>query len=205
MTQMTAPTNRLPLQLDAAWKQFQAMTDAELDSELTSIMEVAAGNLVRLALILRQKEERGHDLASLKIGMLGYLRKIAYGQLLPDVVARFGSHPGVLRRIATLPLPDQRRCLDDEGIKVALWDGEKIGHRICDPTSLSPAELKQVFAADHVRAPDEQVAWIRRQPINPRRAATPVTVDKKHREIVVTGENVRISREQLLMYLASLG
>lgn len=198
--------NNLPEQFKPEYAKLERLDDDALDRELLSTLETTARTFVRLALIVRLKEERGQDLSSLRIGMIDALRRIAYGQLLPEVLERFGTKPALLKRVAAVPIPDQRKCLAEDGIKFATVENGKPTHVLMSPTRMDARQLKQVFAPDHLRDVDEQVVWARAQPLcPPRKAPMPVEVDKKHGSIIVTGERVEITREQLLMYLASLG
>lgn len=207
---MIAKTTRVqalevPSDLQAEWDRLKNMSDGELDKELAATLEVSAAHLVKLALIVRQKEERGHDLSDLKIGMIGYLRRIAYGQVVPEVVARFGAAPNLLRKVAALPIPDQKRCLSPKGIPVGEMSGDRVTHRLVDPLTMRRGEIQQVFAPDHIREPEAQIAWMRSQPLPSHRARQQVEVDVKRGAIVITGDGVRLTRAELLTYLARLG
>jgi hypothetical protein len=69
------------------------LSTVELRQELIKSLGITADNLVRLAWIVRLLEEKGEDLSDLKLGLLTHLRKIAYGQVLPELVVRFASSP----------------------------------------------------------------------------------------------------------------
>jgi hypothetical protein len=139
-------------------REIAALSTEELRAELAQGLRLTAQYLLRLALIVRTLEERGEDLSELRVGLIGYLRKIAYGQVLPEVVVRFAEYPLLIRRISALPLPEQQRLAEGEPIKVFLRrdDGE-IDHRLADPLKLTSGQVIQVFAADHVRDQQEQL------------------------------------------------
>lgn len=102
----------IPEHLREEWETLDAMTDAQLESACADALELTARSLVRLAIIVRIKEQRGHDLSKLKIGLLPYLRRIADGDLLPEVVARCAHRPAVINQIGKLALTEQRAFLD---------------------------------------------------------------------------------------------
>jgi hypothetical protein len=134
------------------------LTVEELRRELARSLRMTAESLVRLALIVRSLETRGEDLSELKIGLLPYLRQIAYGQVLPEVVVRYAERPMLVRSIAALPWPDQERL--SNGAKVALAvrcpDGT-LDHRMVDPLYMDRAQVQQVFARGRIRPPEEQL------------------------------------------------
>lgn len=151
----------VPAAMKAEYDRLAALTDDALGDELGATLSLTAQHFAKLAMILRVKEERGHDLSDLKIGMVGYLRKIAYGQLLPEVLADFGHSPSLLRRISGLPTPDQTRVVRD-GVTVGIpRPGGAVDAVKIPASSLTPAQASAVFAPDHIRTPEEQVRQLR--------------------------------------------
>lgn len=138
-----------------------ALDSDSLRLELTAAMRVTAAHLIRLSWIVRLLEERGEDLSELHVGMLDYLRKIAHGQCLPEVVVRYVESPMLVQRISRLPLPDQRRLAAGEPVKLLVRSPSgEITHRQMNPLHLTLRQVHQVFAADKLRSDAEQVAWI---------------------------------------------
>ncbi len=138
------------------------MSTAELKAELANVLTITASSLVRAAAIVRVIESRGESLAQFKSGLIGYLRKIAHGQLLPEVVAVFVGHPA-LKRIAQLPEPDQRRCLESDGLPIGVMLNGQVDQRMKPILQMEQFEVRQVFADDHIRSPEEQLAWLKSQ------------------------------------------
>jgi hypothetical protein len=196
--------DNVPEQLYPEWERIKRLTDEELDAELVETMEVSAKMLVRLALIVRQKEERGHDLSGITTSMLTYLRKIAYGQLLPEAVSCFLAHPTILKRIAALPIPDQRKCIQGGGVRIACFQGDQVTHRMADLTLLGPSELSQVFASDHIRSVDEQAALLKANdtsPVPQRPEPPPYTIAGNH---LIVLRPVRLSKRDIQKILAAM-
>ena len=152
---------RNPLPLDVA-AQIETMTTAELKEELANGLRVTAASLLKIALVVRELEKRGESLSALRLGVMPYLRLIAAGTLLPEIVVRFAGQPSLIQRLAKLPIAEQR--------PLASGDPVKILQRLCgdsytlvskDPIALTPTEAKQVFADNHVRQEDEQRDFIK--------------------------------------------
>lgn len=143
------------------------LSDVELDLELSSSLEITANALLRLAIILKIKEDRGHDLSQLKIGMIEHLRRIATGQLLPEVVVRWADRPSVIRRLAKLTIDEQRERVE--------------------------------------RDPNEQVAKYKSRPSGRTSTTSEIVLDKAHDCIVVSGNAVRVTKNELIVYLRRLG
>jgi len=149
-----------PLAAGLAREEYETIraSDTEaLRAQLAGSLARTAQEMLRMAAIVRTLEERGVDLRDLRVGMLDYLRRVAYGQVLPEVVVRFAEHPLLIRRIAALALPDQRRLVEGQGVPVAVRreDGT-IDHRLADPLFLSGPQINQVFARDRLRSIAEQ-------------------------------------------------
>lgn len=183
---------------------FRKMDVDSLKKELVNQMGVSVTHLVRLASIVRVLEEKGENLAALRLGMLNRLRQIAYGQLLPDVVVALQASPLLLTRVATLPLPDQKQIVEQGYVEVAETDLEQ--SRRVPLLALARNEIMQVFGKDEIRGLDAQRNYLRTH--QPRRAqaqqvdAEGIRVDRKAGGIRVGG--VLISRRDLARYLAEL-
>ena len=138
----------------AELKKLNDLPTDRLKDELGKSLQLTSNHLVRLATIVRVLEERGEDLSELRIGLLGYLRRIAYGQVLPEVVVRYAEFPLLIQRIAALPLPEQQRLGAGEPVKVMV---AKDDHRLVDPLKMTRDQVGQVFARDHIRDEAEQL------------------------------------------------
>lgn len=163
--QSNTDTDTIPeaLHLDAA--AIEAMGTPELKAELARSLQQSAAHLARLAWIVRVLEERGEDLSDLKIGLLGHLRRIAYGQVLPEIVVRFAESPLLMRKIEMLPIPDQRRIARGEPVPVAVQgpDGS-FTHRLVDPIYLSADQARLALGPRGLRELPEQIALLEQRP-----------------------------------------
>ena len=129
-----------------------SMTVADLRSELVRSLKLTAAHLLRLASIVRELEERGEDLSDIKVGMMGHLRRIAYGQVMPELVVRYAESPGLLKTLSSLPLPDQARIAAGEPVRVVVRrENGKFDSRLMDPIKLDRSQVAQVFGRGEIR------------------------------------------------------
>lgn len=153
----------IPAQLERMYQELRKLSDAELDREFGVTLDATSEHFMRLAVMVRIMEERGRDLSELKNGMIAYLRKIAYGQLLPEIMADFGHRPSVLKRLSMLPMPDQAKAYK-QGVEVGVFGNNGgVEHVKLPISSLNPEQVKAVFAPDHIRTPEEQIRFMRFQ------------------------------------------
>jgi hypothetical protein len=145
--------------------EVEGMTTAQLRQELSRGLRLAADNLLRLALVVKALEARGEDLSGLRVGLLLFLRQIAAGQLLPEVVVRFAGVPSLIERIGRLPHDEQRRLAD--GGQVTIVTAARSGFAVeqKDPLALTPRQIGLAFAPDHLRSEEEQKEWLDARPI----------------------------------------
>ncbi len=152
------------------WATINAMSDDDLSKACAETLEINANNLVRLALIVRAKENRGHDLSGLRSGMLRYLRKIASGELLPEVVLRWSGCPSIINKLAAIPIPEQQECI-----------------------------VSRQLPDKYLRKPARRVAVIDRA------IESSITVDKARGQITISGHNVVLTRNDLIVLLRRIG
>jgi hypothetical protein len=149
---------------------------------------VSAAHLRRLAVIVRLLEERGENLADLRIGLLPYLRQIAHGQVLPEVLVRFAQSPWIVRLVSSLPLPDQKKLADGERIELVFRRDTGFDKRLVDPLAMTRDQVLLAFDRNRLRSEEEQVLILEQK--KPRRDASrtaKISVDKRT-------NNVRIGR-----------
>lgn len=93
--------------VQAEYERVRVLNDAALDAELSTVVAATAASIAKIAAILRAKEERGHDISGIRLGMVRYLRMVSDGKLLPEAVATFGHRKQVLHKLAGLPPKEQ--------------------------------------------------------------------------------------------------
>lgn len=146
--------------------ELDRLTTEALRKELASALQLTADSLLHTALIVRTLEERGEDLSELKIGLLPYLRQIAYGQVAPEVIVRFAQSPQLIRLISTLPAPDQMRLGAGDPVQIVVRreDGGA-DHRMIDPLLLTRDQVHLVFTAGRIRPLEEQATILDDRPV----------------------------------------
>ena len=147
-----------------ALDQLMEMSVPELRRKLTECLSRTVDELKEAANIVRALEEKGEDLSDLRSGLFNYLRLIAYDQLLPEVVVRFAGSPALMRNVAALPLPDQKRLADGGQIELAVRRGTKFDTRNVAPVDLNKEQFHQVFAGGRIRSVQEQMAQLEARP-----------------------------------------
>lgn len=148
----------IPPNESAAWlAEFHDASTDVLKRELVESLGLTARGLLRCACIVHVLEERGEDLTAMQIGIINFLRKIACGQLLPEVVVRFAGNTVLLKRIENLPIADQRRLATGSPVALLVLgtDGGRT-IRQADPLKMTAQQVKQAFAGDHIRDEGEQ-------------------------------------------------
>lgn len=129
----------------------------ELQQMLIAKLSLTAESFFESALLLRELEEsHGMDMQPRLGRLVPLLRKIAYGQVIPQLVVYCGTDEMLLMRCAALPIPDQRHLLESDGFEFV----ENDSCRIVDPRSAQPWQIRQLFAGDHIRPPHEQRQWL---------------------------------------------
>ncbi len=178
-------------QLAQELDNLRALSTEDLRRELARSLRMTAESLVRLALIVRSLEERGDDLSDLKIGLMPYLRQIAYGQVLPEVVMRYAEQPMLVRAISALPFPDQEHLSNGGKVAMALrHDDGSLDHRLVDPLYMDRKQVRLVFARGRIRPPEEQIVLIESGPrpapkLPPTESLGGIKIDYKRRGLVI--------------------
>ena len=184
-------------------KVFAEMTAEERRGVLRSCLALSAKSIVRAALIYAVMVEQGDDVTFFSPVLRGVLRRIAAQKMLPEIYIRYG---GTLRqRIAALPLLEQKRFVEGGTVPLVVRRGDRTEILKVKPDNLTLLQVKQVFAADHIRDEAEQAAWIEDLDLRSR-------VEKKFAEIEVLPRKggirvagVFLSRKELFHLLSELG
>lgn len=135
-------------------QRWEALKTATVQTS-EGLMDMAA--LIR---IIEQVDKR--DLRELKrLPLLPWLRRIAYGQVLPEVMLEFGCSTPLLKAVSRLPIPEQRRAVSGESFPLVVFD-DKGGrtHRMYHPMDLSLAQMGQLFSEEGIRTPEQQLMYL---------------------------------------------
>ena len=169
-------------------------------SEMVECVSVTVFSIVKIGAIIRRLEELEFDINSLNLPNVEYFRKVAHGSMSADVFVKFAGLPVMMRRIASLPMPDQKMLVDGKPLKVMLRGGD---HLLIAANDMTTDQVRQVFASSHIRSDAEQVAWLvdRSQKCDVP-APSAVTLDRRRHGIIV-GDTF-ISATDLAKYLGRL-
>lgn len=196
----------LPTYLVKDASECAGKSNEELRVILEDGLSITCAGLIRAAAAVRQLDANGFDFADANCtATLPLLRKIAYGQLVPDAVAQFFRHPSLLGRLQRLSPPEQKRLSADFPIKVAEYDGTTIAFRAIPPSKLTPKQIRQIFASDHLRSEAEQAAWLREaEPAPARRAPKPPYELDARKKLVRINEPQTVTLKQLHYFISEL-
>jgi hypothetical protein len=157
-----------PTVADDLVREIESLSSEQIRSELARSLAHTAAHFLRSAMLVKVLEDRGEDLSDLRIGLLGYLRRIACGQVLPEVVVRFAEYPLLIQRVSVLPLQDQQKLAAGEPVLLSVFgpDGA-ITRRMVDPIRMTREQIVQVFAKDRIRSEGEQALLLEDRRLRP--------------------------------------
>lgn len=166
----------------------------ELKQRLASLLATTAEGLRDMAAIVAELESRDEDLSGLRLGIVHHLRRIAAGQLLPELVVRCAAVPRILAKASILPLSDQQRIAGGEPFPLAVWRGDSVEWRQIDPLEATGPQFSQIFASDHVRSQQEQISLLEDRRERARRTPEPPKKGRlradRNRGVLIFGKSV---------------
>ena len=166
-----ASTQTELIDIAAIAAELRPQSTAKLKLRFFECYSGAARLIAEAAVCVKLLIERGEDLKG--VPMVGTFRRVAEGQILPELVWKFIESPN-RQRVERLPLDDQRRIAADPMVAVA--EGQTV--RKIDLTQAPPDVAKVVIGPDGIRSPEEQRAYLGQQKVreaHARRPATPTT------------------------------
>lgn len=99
-------------EVDELRARMARLTADQLKADFEKGLRIVREQLVRLAAILAELEARGETVEG-NPHILKMLRRIASGELLPEVVVAFADAPAVLERVGRLDVDGQRAAIID--------------------------------------------------------------------------------------------
>ena len=185
--------------------EYEGYSASELVKELTRLMASTIDNVYRMAAAVRKADELEVALPE-HMKQMHWLRRIAYGQMAPELYVKHQDRIQLVDRAARLAMPEQQQIASDEPVEVGVFDqAGEYTHRMIRPSAMTKEQVNQVFARDHIRDLAEQRSYAEKRAgkcTAPRNQG--VVVDAKRGRIIVSGENVPITRKELARYLATL-
>lgn len=137
------------------------MSTDQLRQELVRSLTLTAAHYYRAGMILRVLQERGEDMSKINIPLVPFLLKIAYGQTVDKLVARYAGSPSHLERLSALPLADQSRIAEGQPVEMVVKkdDGE-YAVELKDPIKMTRVQSLQVFGRGCIRDKAEQIIYL---------------------------------------------
>lgn len=96
----------------------------------------------------------------ISMGVLTRLEMVGRGFVKPEMLL---SDAPAYRAARVLPVSDQARLLNDPNIPLVIREGGQTEVLHVDFRNLQTAQVRQVFASDHIRSEAEQRAWMEAQ------------------------------------------
>jgi hypothetical protein len=145
------------------WERIKDMDAFHVMEGLKRCLTISAEMLVEASMYVKRADELKVDLSELNGPLLAILRRIAHGQCLPGVVVKWSGQPRLRDKIASLPIPDQKRFLEvTEAVEVAITKPDGSLDAVSLPvSSLRSSQVDQVFDRNRIRSIVEQNALVR--------------------------------------------
>ncbi len=193
----------VPKDLQKELKVIRESSDPKwLIEQLQECLSITIHHIITLATIVRRLDECDVEL-KVEFAMLPYIRRVAYGQMVPELLVTLQGEQALLDKVATLPIPDQESIAKNKSLKVMELGGD---HRKVPPLCLTKREMSQVFGRGKIRTEAEQIGFLKDEIAKKQLATRPtenaVLVDRKRVGIVVSGTFV--SATDMAHYLGEL-
>lgn len=187
------PTSFLPTE---TLGKLRKMSNQAIGDFIAARLKGIRDSLVELAAAVLVAEEKGVDIDQIPAQMLTILRRIAYGQVDPDLVSRyeFSRSAYKLSTLTALPLPDQRRCASGDKFEVAVASGDVASMTVDDMTR---DQFFNVFREGRILSPTEQKAEMGSKLLTTQisNAKPAYTVDAKNGNLIINRAVVLTKRD----------
>lgn len=191
----------VPSEMTAELKKIAKSDDAEwLLAQLSDALAITVKHVIKVAALVRRLDECGVDI-NIDFTLIPTLRKVAYGQVLPELIVTLQGADSLLRKAAALPINDQIKIAQNLPLTVMQTGGD---HRVVPPLSMTTREIRQVFGSGKLRTEAEQIGWLsdEREKSQASKGVAEVALDKKRGGIVVNG--TLITASDMVRYLGEL-
>lgn len=167
------------IDLGAIQERLRPQSSEKLKIRFLECYNGAANLIAEAAVCVKLLEERGKEEIR-GLPMIGTFRKIASGQILPELLWQF-IESKALPFVERLPLPDQKRLVADSMFPVVEpKPGGGYTTRKVDLRQAPPEVAKLAVGPDGLRSPEEQAVYLNTQKIRmtARPAVAPMTVEE---------------------------
>ena len=178
---------------------------AELKEMLRESLAVSATAILRAASIIRELELRGEDIKSLRLSILPFLQRINDGTLDAGAYVKFCGNTPLVKKVACLPVPEQRRLAEGGQVKLAYMEDDAPKSMDIYPHLLSTPLINQVFNCNSIRSVKEQIKIImEKKAVKPVEVVTPKARLNRRLGGITTNGTQFISLEELREYVRQL-
>tara|TARA_R110000824_G_scaffold526_3_gene3325 strand:+ start:373 stop:999 length:627 start_codon:yes stop_codon:yes gene_type:complete len=191
----------VPNELKGELKTIATSDDAEwLLAQLSDALAITTHHVIKVAALVRRLDECGVEI-EIDFTLIPLLRKVAYGQVLPELIVTLQGAESLLRKAAALSISDQTKIAHNVPLTVMQTGGE---HRNVPPLSMTSREIRQVFANGKLRSDAEQIGWLsdEREKHQAAKGTSDVVLDRKRGGITVNGTFIAAS--DMARYLGEL-
>lgn len=196
-TEVTRPTDTSSssksIDLAAIEAELNPLSSDKLKARFLACFQGASQFLAEAAICLKLLEDRGFDVKRME--GYGTFRRIAAGQILPELVWLFARSPN-LGLVERLPLPDQKALVRDPMVEVVQPVSGGYTTRKVDIRTAPKEVAKLALGPDGRRSPEEQVAYLGAQKTRPRPPAERAAVAEVSEPLVRT-ITVRLTETEL--------
>ena len=157
------------IDLAAIEAELRPQSTDRLKARFFECYDGAARLIAEAAVCIKLMSERGENLAG--IPMAGTFKRIAAGQILPELVWKFIESPN-RQRVERLPLEDQKRLVANPMVPIVEprhEPGTGYTTRMVDLSKAPTDVAKLAIGYDGIRTPEEQIAELAAQKASPKR------------------------------------
>jgi hypothetical protein len=191
----------VPSELKSELKKIATSDDSNwLLTQLSEALAITTRHVIKVAALVRRLEECGVEI-NIEFSLIPLLRKVAYGQVIPELVVTLQGAEPLLKKAAALPITEQAKIAENSPLKVMQTGGE---YRTVPPLSMTRREIRQVFGDGRLRTDTEQIGWLNdeREKAQAAKGTSEIILDRKRGGIVVNG--TLITASDMARYLGEL-
>jgi len=148
-------------------------------------LDSSAEGLLMAARAMAIADSAGHEIPSrISKRMVGYLRKIARQDMLPEVLIALDWAPSLMRTVSKYPIEDQKTVAEGKPIPVVVMaEGGWTEKPYC-VEDMSQEHRKQVFGRDGLRNTSAQSSYLES-----------AKTDRHVKAIAVTSDGIRVDKK----------
>ncbi len=141
--------------------ELQALSNDELLQRLESTLADIQEKVAYAGMLIVALENNGYDTRPLRRKpLVESVRNVAIGVLASEAFSAFYGRPDILRRIASMPIEEQKQLVEKGSVEVVEFAGGQTTHRLVPVVELRRDQLAVVFDKHRIRSPEEQAGFV---------------------------------------------